>query len=191
MIVKKAMAIVGMLYRLTDLHDPTALRTVFFGCILPILEYCSPVWSTACPTTLNLLNRPVNFFLSVARHRIPTLRFYSRDAILSSLRISNITSRRVLLDLMFLHRIFSGSLRSNEILPLFRFHVPPRPLRNNSLLHIPRFRLSISQRSLFYRIPSLFNSMASKIPSLDLFSSSTMYKSSLKRHQNNSPLSRP
>jgi hypothetical protein len=84
-VVNKAMAVVGILYRLNEVSEPHVLTSVFIGCVQPILEYCSPIWSIASPTTLKLLNRPLNFFLAIVRHSIPHLRLSSREEILLSL----------------------------------------------------------------------------------------------------------
>jgi hypothetical protein len=91
---------------------------------------------------------------------------------------------------MFLNKIFNGTSQSNEILPLFRLHVPPRPLHNCCVIHSRRFRLSTSQRSLFHSFPS-FYSLASKYPSPDSTSSATVFKTSIKHILNNSPPSYP
>ena len=38
-------------------HDGSLLERCFRGFVLPILEYCSPVWCSAADTYLNLLDR--------------------------------------------------------------------------------------------------------------------------------------
>ena len=179
-VVNKAMAVVGILYRLNEVSEPCALKSVFIGCVQPILEYCSPIWSTASPTTLKLLNRPLNFFIAIVRHRIPHLRLSSREEILNSLGLLHPTHRRLTSDLKFLHCIMNGSFRCSDLLSFFSLHIPARTTRNTKTLHQPKFRLSISQRSLFYRLPSLFNSLTNTISSLDLFASRTTFNSQLK-----------
>jgi hypothetical protein len=167
-IKSKAMSVVGMLYRFTSVTNPVALKTIFTGCVLPILDYCSIIYSTACRSSLKALDRPLNFFLSVVRHRVPPLRNSSRSEIMSALSITPLSTRRSISDLSFLHTAINGHFRSSEILPYFSFHIPARPLRKNHLLHLPKFRLSLSQRSFSYRLPKLYNTISSSRPSLDL-----------------------
>ena len=42
------------------LHDRSLLKRFFWGCVLPVLEYCSAVWCSAADTHLKLLDRAVN-----------------------------------------------------------------------------------------------------------------------------------
>lgn len=70
----KAMQLLGMLYRFTDITSIDALRTFFMSFVYPTVNYCSSVWSSASNSNLNLLNRVMSFFCNIVRKRVPHYR---------------------------------------------------------------------------------------------------------------------
>ena len=63
----KAMQMLGILYRFTDIRDVNALRLYYTSCVLPNIEYCSPVWSSAAESNLMTLNRVTSFFYYIVK----------------------------------------------------------------------------------------------------------------------------
>jgi len=52
-ITSKALKLLGLLYRFTDIKDFRGLRSYFLTCALPTIEYCSSIWSMACETNFS------------------------------------------------------------------------------------------------------------------------------------------
>lgn len=160
---KKSMSLLGLLFRFTDINDQRALRTFFTSLILPISDFCSPVWTMASPSTLNNLDRILSFFISIVRHRVPDFRALTRYEILNRLGLKSLRERRVQTDITFFHKILNNNLRSTNLLSCLSFRVPSRNTRLNTLFHLSKPRLSLIQRSYFYRTPALINSLPSDI----------------------------
>ena len=126
---------------------------------MPVVEYCSPDWAGSAATNLNQLNSVISFFAAIVRNRNPSLIFTKTGQILDHLKLLPFNIRRQVSDLRFLHQTLNGRFRSEELMNLFSLHVPARRTRLFSTLHVPRLRLSVSQRSFSYRIPSLYNAL--------------------------------
>ena len=154
------MRLLGILYRFTEIKDINALRTYFLSAVMPAVEYCSPVWAGAADSNLNQLNSVLSFFSAIVRNRNPSLRYATKNEILETLRLLPFNTRRQVNDVRFLFQAINGRFRSEELVNLFSLHVPGRRTRLCNTLHVPRSRLSVSQRSLAYRIPSLYNSIS-------------------------------
>jgi hypothetical protein len=117
---------------------------------------------------LKILERPLNFFISVVWHSVQHLRNSSRGKSISALSLKSLSTLRNAANLSFIHSALNDHFRSTEILPYFSLHIPSRTLRTNHLLHIPKFRLSQSQISIFYRFPEFSNATSAAHPSISL-----------------------
>jgi hypothetical protein len=159
----KAMQMLGIIYRFTDIRDADALKLYFTSCVLPKLEYCSPIWSTAADSNLKLLDRVTSFFCHIVRNRVFNLRDSSNSQILSALNLTKLHLRRQRGDLIFLHKIFHGKVSTDFLVSNLTLHVPCRVTRQTNLFFIPHSRINIVQRSLFTRLPSLYNALPNHI----------------------------
>lgn len=162
-----AMSLLGILYRFTDISDPSALSLYFSSFILPVLSYCSPIWSMSTPTHLSSLNRITNFFIRIVKSRVPSLRQASNTSILSALSLESLSVNRTKRDLSFLYSLLNSHVDCPTLISLLNYRVPNRSTRSTFLLHYNTPRLSLIKRSLLFRPPSLFNSIP---PSVDPFS---------------------
>lgn len=168
----KAMSLLGLLYRFTEIKDTRALQSDFSTVVLPIISFCSPIWSMAAPSNLNTLNSVAHFFGKIVRHRVPSLRNMSTDDILSSLSIRNLSTLRLQTDLKFMYNILNSVTDCPDLLSNINFRVPSRITRTHSLFYTPVPRLSLTKRSLFFRLSSLLNSLPDKIDPFSLSSNS-------------------
>ena len=160
------MSLLGILYRFTDIVDPIALSLNFSSFVLPVLTYCSPIWSMSSPTNLSTLDRVTNFFLRIVKSRVPSLRNASNSHILSSLSLNSLSAYRIKYDLSLLYSILNSLSDCPTLTSIFKLRVPSRTTRSVALLHCSTPRLSVVKRSLFFRLPSLLNSLP---PSVDPF----------------------
>ena len=159
----KAMQMLGILYRFTDIRDVNALRLYYTSCVLPNIEYCSPVWSSAAESNLMTLNRVTSFFYYIVKNRVFSLRNMSKVELFSYLNLNTLSVRRKRSDLIFLHKIFHGKVSTDFLISNLQLHVPVRATRQRNLFHIPQSRINAVQRSLFTRIPLLYNSLPSDV----------------------------
>ena len=102
-------------------HDESVVSRCFWGLILPILEYCSPVWGSAADGHLALLDRIVNRVRRMS----------------SGLVQCNLLHRRNVAALCMLHKIRANAAHPlNTMLP--QPYVPPRVLRRHAHQHAHR-----------------------------------------------------
>jgi hypothetical protein len=121
-------------------------------------------------SNLNTLNSITNFFSKIVKHRVPHLRDTPTESLLSSLSICNLSTLRLKTDFKFMHNTLNSFNDCPELISLINFRVPPRVTRGHTLFHQPFPRLSLAKRSLFFRLPSLLNSLPE---SIDPFSQPT------------------
>ena len=178
-ITKSSMRILGLLYRFTEIRDPRALSLFYKSYVSPILEYCSPIWTMACPTQLNRLNSVVNFFAAIVRQRVPELRRIDNIGILNKLCIATPHNRHKTSDMMFLHKVATGKISCPILLSQLSFRVPARTTRNTSLFYVAKPRLNLIKRSLASRIQSQYNALSNEF---DLFSSERLFRSAVNSH---------
>ena len=110
----------------------------FFTFLLPIFEYCSPVWSSAADCHLALLDR----VLRQVKILIPSLKI-------------DLKHRRSVASLCMFYKIFSNDFHPVRLL-LPGPYVPTRMTRHNSLLNSKALRPTKCESSQFQRsfIPS-------------------------------------
>jgi len=113
----------------------------------------------ACETNLSKLHKVQNFFIRIAQHRVPYLQHKSNVDILNSLHLRNIDTRTKLNDLKFLYKIMQGTLRTNDLLPLFNLRVPRQNSRSQHHFYLSKPRLCLVQRSLVYRLSQFYNTL--------------------------------
>jgi hypothetical protein len=177
-IKSKSMQLLGLLYRFTDIKSVNALRAYFINFVSPVLDYCSPIWSLACISNLNKLNCVLSFFFcNIVRKRVYRYREMSTMNILAALNIMPLHCRRHMTDLVYLHKIMNGKVRVTTLVAALQLHAPFRPTRQKNLFYVPSCRTSLEKRSLFVRVPMMYNALPNNV---DITSSVSVYCSSLK-----------
>ena len=118
--------------------DPSVLRKCFNSFILPCLEYCSPVWSSAAASHLKLLDRNVR----ACKFLIPDLEV-------------DLWHRRSVSSLCMLHKIFHNSRHplNSELPNPFR---PARITRNALNANTQAFSVGRFNTSVFERFHSSY-----------------------------------
>ena len=94
----KAMSLLGLLYRYSEIKDPQALRCYFTTIVLPVIAHCSPIWAMSAPSNLSAFKSLTNFFSSIVKYRVPHMRNMPTNTILTSLSIHNLPSVRLKTD---------------------------------------------------------------------------------------------
>jgi hypothetical protein len=158
-IVAKAMRTLGLIYRFTTITNSTALRTFFLCCVLPIIEYASPIWSMASDTNLKKTDKVLNFFLRILKTRNAELSPLPNHEILKKLQMKDLFARRKINDLKFLHSIINGNCRTNDLLPQFYIRVPRLTSRHQNFFYVKTPRLTLQKKSFIWRLPEAYHSL--------------------------------
>ena len=173
-----ALRLLGMLYRFTDIKDPAALKLFFTSIVLPIIEYCSPVWGMAAQTNLAMLSRVTSFFCRIVRRRVYSMHGLPSVKILANLGINTLSARRQCADLMFVYDIVNGNVLAAPLLASLHLRVPSRVTRLAVLFHVARSRTEVERRSLLSCLPALYNTLPS---SFNLSLSRSQFRTMLRR----------
>ena len=151
-ILSSAAQKIGILRRAWSIYrDENIVSRCYWSLILPILEYCSPVWNSSADGHLALLNHIVN--------RVTRL---SNGLVQCSLE-----HRRNVAALCMLYKVRANTAHPlNGRLP--QQYVPPRALRRQARTHAhqlsPVFCRSVQyQRTFVPRISELWNSLGQDV----------------------------
>ena len=121
------------------------------------LFYCSSVWSNAANTNLLKLQAVQNY---AARIICGTRKFDPVTSLLKELRWLPVKSQPYLHDAVLAFKCMTGSAPTYfSSKSLTRGEVSGRTTRNSQLLQIPLFKSWSGQRTSFYRIVRLWNSL--------------------------------
>ena len=151
-VVKSAAQKIGILRLAWSIYrDENIISRCFWTLILPILEYCSPVWSSSCDGHLALLNRIVG--------RVTRLS--------NGLVQCNLDHRRNVAALCMLHKI-RGNVAHPLNADLPQPYVPPRALRRHVRDHAHQLspvycRTVQYQRTFVPRISQLWNTLGQNV----------------------------
>ena len=121
------------------------------------LFYCSSVWSKAADTALLKLQAVQNFAARIIRG---SRKFDHVTPLLKELHWLPIKSQLYLRDVVLAFKCMSGCAPTYlSSMFLTRGEVSGRTTRSSHLLQIPLFKSRSGQRTFFYRIVSLWNSL--------------------------------
>ena len=148
----------ALLYRAFLTREPKYLLIAYKSYILPLIEYCSPVWSPHSVGDILMLESVQRRFTK----RIPGLENMSYDARLEALNMITLERRRLQFDLVFCYKLFNGLIAG---LPVnYGLELSTRKSRGNSfklVINNPR----IDARKYFFssRICEPWNSLPDSV----------------------------
>ena len=96
------------------------------------------------------------------------------DALLKRFHMAPLTARREQHDIMFIRNIHRHAVDSSFLLERFPLAVPPRPLRNRMLFHVPYARVNTVRNGPFCRLPKLCNAFLDRNRAIDVWNHSAM-----------------
>jgi len=156
---------------LKDGFSLKSLKMLYMALVRPVLEYGSVIWA---PYQENLCHR-----LQSCQNRLVRLigvrlgfRYFEVPVpeLERFLGIPPLNSRRVIQDLLFLHKLLNGSVRCAELLGLIDFRIPSTR-RFNDLFARRFYRTEYLRHSTLPRLMSLGNSCCKEI---DFFTDSVV-----------------
>ena len=176
-IVSKANRALGLLMRSLQATSPRckldrrAVFAAFNANVRAILEYCSVVWAGASKCHLVRLERVQHKFLIWLANRTNV----HHDSIeyhylLKLFDVRSLHARRIESDIIFVCKVFKGSVSSSHLLRSFSLHAPLRATRSavSTLFHVPRGRVNCIANGLFTRCPRATNRFLEAQPQTDV-----------------------
>jgi hypothetical protein len=181
-ILRKSTRALGLLQRFLVLTDSAVLALFFKSCVLSIITYCAPIWLSASKTNVRKLNAVYSYFICIMKHRIPLHRVHSTCDVFAAYKILPLENILNYCDILLLHAVLNGRVYAPLLLSNLFIYAPKVSLRSRQYFFLPKARISLQQRLLFWHLPSLFNSLSLSIKSaLDITSPIFLFKSDLKR----------
>jgi exonuclease III len=151
-IALKIAPFVGLIRRIRPFITEKVAMQLYYAHIHSRLIYCLPVWSSCSIEMKMRLQRLQNKCIKAIKHKprlTPTCDLYD-DKFLSFLQLCDYES------ILFIHKVKSGQVKC-DISLITNESVTNRKTRQSELLRLPRFLMTKSQKSLFYRGVSLYN----------------------------------
>lgn len=155
-----------------NFKKPVIKKIMYNSLVRSHLEYCSVVWSPEYKVHIKRIERLQKRFLwhlTYASNMGKNLNSYQER--LKYFGLVSLEKRRVMLDLVFLKKLVSGSLDCPDLLSRVLFHVPrilPRS-SNRRLFCMPRCRTNLRQYCPLSRMYAAYKEHEVHI---DLFTSS-------------------
>jgi hypothetical protein len=151
-IALKIAPFVGLIRRVRPFISENVAMQLYYAHIHSRLIYCLPVWSSCSIEMKMRLQRLQNKCIKAIKRKprlTPSCDLYD-DKFLSFLQLCDYES------ILFIHKVKSGLVKC-DISLITNESVTNRKTRQSELLRLPRFLLTKSQKSLFYRGVSLYN----------------------------------
>jgi hypothetical protein len=166
----RAFRTLGFISRNTKhFRDPSSLTILFNSLVRSVLEFGSTIWNPSYITHINAIERVQNKYIKQLNFR-KRLHFASYDQARQYYKMNSLESRRIVLDLCFLHRIINNNVDSPYLLGELPFHCPARRSRYPALFYLERSRTNYHLNSFINRVCTTFNRNSQREPSLDPFS---------------------
>ena len=159
--VNKARSMLGFIKRWAkEFRDPFVTKLLFISLVRPILEYGSSVWTPYYEIHINHLESVQKQFLLFALKSFnwdPTQNLPSYECRLKLLNLPTLKSRRIMLNISFLHKLISGEVSSTFLLGRIEFNIPLRCLRSFYPIRICSFRTNYLNFQPFINICKDYN----------------------------------
>ena len=166
---KKIAKNVGIINKVKHSLNSQTLRTLYFSLIYPYMIYCIECWGSATQTRttpLTILQKRCVRTMTHSSPRSPSLPIFRRLNILPFHLVYQLCV------LIFMYRYSTASLPApNMNMFKSRSDYNAYRTRNNSLLQIPRFKHSNSQKTISFTGVNFWNSLPPSLHSTTSFSS--------------------
>lgn len=172
-IISKASKALGFVMRNSgDFRQAKSLKILYCSLVRSHLEYSSQVWNPQYVTYISRIENIQKKFLKYLCFR--TKEQYESSRYIDFCRkhhLLPLEMRRQMADLVFLHKIASGSVDCPELLSRVALRAPVKSLRIKALICVPPASSNFRQNAYFLRAGNNFNNMSKRVD-LDLFNTS-------------------
>lgn len=160
--VNKARSLLGFIKRWAkEFDDPYITKQLFTSLVRPVLEYGSIIWDPSYNVHINIIESVQKQFLLFCLRRLQwnTLNLPSYKSRLSLIKLPSLSSRRTMLNVMFVLNLINGNICSDFLVGNLSFHIPQRPTRYYFPLAIEAFRTNYANSDPFIRCCRAFNNL--------------------------------
>lgn len=148
-IVNKATSTLGFVKRWAkEFNDPYLTKTLYTSLVRPILEYCSCVWSPAHKNHIMSIESVQKKFLIFALRGLNwdvSLHLPPYRSRLLLINLPTLENRRILLGVLFIHKLVLGEIDSPDLLLRLNFAVPARMSRHYVPFYLPLRRQNFAK----------------------------------------------
>ena len=183
-IVRKANRVLGMLMRSFQTGkrgrslrecNRKAVMAAYCANVRSILEFAGVVWGGAAEVHMKRVERVQHKFLTwLCARCLETGVSFEYDALLSHYGLASLAARRAHHDIVFIRNVHRHAVDSPFLLEKFPLAVPPRPLRNRILFHVPYARVNSVKNGPFCRMPKMCNAFLDRHRDIDIWNSSAL-----------------
>ena len=158
-IINKSFKMLGFLKRnSTHFNNLKTFLTLYNHLIRSNLEYCAIVWSPTTACCINDIERVQRKFIKFLRYKFHLS--YSHEQYLNYLDcylLIPLYSRRLIFQIKFVHKLFTGSLEFPHLLSLIKLNIPIYNTRKPLLYSIPSSNTDILSKHPIYSVLNFFN----------------------------------
>lgn len=169
--VNKAKGVLGFIKRWSkEFDDPYTTKLLFTSLVRPILEYASVVWNPYYNLYIDMLESVQKQFLLFALRGLPwnpNSNLPSYENRLKLIRLPTLRSRRIMLNVTFLHKLITGEINSEMLLRMINFNNPSRDLRHFRFLRLDTCNSNYAHFSPFRCMCNDYNSLHHLITPVD------------------------
>ena len=160
-ITRKANQMRGFVLRnTTDFKDVRTLKTLYTSLVRSHLETATEIWNSLGITQVRKVEKVQHKFLRHIARKFFNHRGFEIDYEFyeKKLDLHPLALRRLITDVKFVIKSFTGKIDSQSYLHLFNFHVPPpRSTRNRTLEGHKVFSANFRKSSIFNRLMKNYN----------------------------------
>ena len=173
-ILNKAYKTLGYVKRNSKFLSHTTILLLYNSLVRPQLEYAAIVWSPHHSTYIQILeslqHKFLRFLFFKKHGRAPPIDTRT-STLLVEFPILRLQERRMVSQIIFLHKLLNGYVVDSSLLRLVSFLVPlARTRASNSVVtfQIPRTKTHRHEHSPMFSLLSSYNLLSTVLPSLDL-----------------------
>ena len=148
--INKANGVLGFIKRWAkDFNDPYVTVSLFNSIVRPILEYAVVVWCPRYGIYISRLESVQKQFALFALRKFqcyPSVNLPSYSSRLRLIRLPSLESRRMMLNVTFIHKLLNGLISSKYLLSSININVPARMTGNYIFI---KFDTAISNYAAF------------------------------------------
>ena len=164
--INDAHRIMGFIVRSTRCFGVDVCIRLFDSLVLPKIEYGSIIWSPQYEIWSKSIERVQRKFLKylfLKKFGYYPNQGYNHYALLGLFNRLSLENRRIKVCLIFLYKVLSNKINSNEILSKLPFSIKRSNTRQKNRFYLEFPRINVYKNSPIYRLCNLFNTYVNDV----------------------------